>query len=172
MMVKERCKGFRGTYFGFRDSDFGILNPQPAICNPQSGLSLIETTLVILIIAVLSAMIIPKAGFDTPPRSSLDGAAHMIASDIRYAQENAMVNRVSKSVIFTSGSSVYTFNPTHHLDPSGRLPSGVTIGTTITFTFNSLGEPIAGGGNSVTVSGSGGSKTVSVTPYTGKVSIN
>lgn len=136
------------------------------------GMSLIETIIVMVIIGILAAVAIPRVGFDMPQSSSAEGADHMIASDIRYAQEFAMANRVSKSLIFTSGSSVYTFNPTSNLDPSGRLPSGVAIGTTITITFNSLGEPISGGGSSVTVSGSGGSKTISIANYTGKVSIN
>lgn len=164
--------GFRGTYFGLWTSELRILNPRSPIRNPQSGLSLIETLIVTVIIALLMAVVIPRVGFNTSSETSVEGAAHMVASDIRYAQEYAMANRVSKSVTFISGSGLYTFNPPHHLDPSGRLPSGITIGTTVTFTFNSLGEPIAGGGNSVTLSGSGGTKTVSVTNYTGKVSIN
>jgi len=57
------------------------------------------------------------------------------------------------------------------MDPSGQL-SGATIGTTVTFTFNSLGEPTAGGGSSVTVSGGGQTRTISVVNYTGKVNIS
>jgi prepilin-type N-terminal cleavage/methylation domain-containing protein len=155
---------------------FGFLIPQSAIRNPQSGISLIEVILVMVIVAILAAVVIPRAGFDTSPRASVEGAAYMIASDIRYAQECAMANRVSKSVNFVSGASTYTFPATvpstSNLDPSGRLPSGVTIGSNLTVTFNSLGEPTAGGGGSVTVSGGGGTKTISVENYTGKVSIS
>jgi hypothetical protein len=96
----------------------------------------------------------------------------MVASDIRYAQEFAMANRVSKSVIFSTATpTVYTFSPTDTLDPSGRLPSGVTINNNYTITFNSLGEPTTGGGGSVTVTGGGQSSTISVVNYTGKVNI-
>jgi hypothetical protein len=95
----------------------------------------------------------------------------MVASDIRYAQEFAMANGVSKSVNFTSGSSIYTFSPTNNLDPSGQLPSGVTLGSNYTITFNSLGEPTTGGDGSVTVTGGGQSSTISVVNYTGKVNI-
>ena len=153
-------------------SDFGTSTPHSAFRNPQSGMTLIEVVLVMIIVAILAAVVIPKAGFDISPRASLDGAAYMIASDIRYAQESAMANRVSKTVTFSTATpTVYTFNPVGNLDSSGRLPSGVVIGSNLTVTFNSLGEPIAGGGGSVTVSGSGQTRTISIVNYTGKVNI-
>ena len=135
-------------------------------------MTLIEIIMVMVIIGILAATVLPRIDFGaTSSRASVDGAAYMIASDIRYAQEFAMANRVSKSVIFTSVSSVYTFNPTNNLDSSGRLPSGVTI-SDFTVTFNSLGEPTTGGGGSVAISGGGLPKTVSVVNYTGKVNIS
>ena len=155
--------------FGLRISDCGTSTPHSAFRNPQSGMTLIEVVLVMIIVAILAAVVIPRAGFDVSSRASLDGAAYMIASDIRYAQEFAMANRVSKEIRFTSGSNSYSFFPTSSLDPTGRLPSGVTIGTTVTFTFNSLGEPTTSAGWTVTVPGS--TKTITVTNYTGKVSI-
>ena len=139
----------------------------------QSGMTFIEVILVMVIIGILSAILIPRLDLPaTSSRASVDGAAYIVASDIRYVQESAMANRVSKSVIFTSGSSVYTFNPTSSLDPSGQLPSGVTISNNFTITFNSLGEPTTGGGGSVTVSDGVQSKTISVVNYTGKVNIS
>jgi prepilin-type N-terminal cleavage/methylation domain-containing protein len=159
--------------FGFRTSDFGFKIPQSAIRIPQSGMTLIEVIIVMIIIGILIATVLPRIDFgSTSSRVSVDGAAYMIASDIRYAQEFAMANRISKSVIFTSGSSVYTFNPMNNLDSSGQLPSGVTISNNFTITFNSLGEPTAGGGGSVTVSGGGQTKTISIVNYTGKVNIS
>jgi len=136
------------------------------------GMTLIEIILVMAIVGILAAVLIPKFDFAITSRTSVDGAAYMIASDIRYAQDFAMANRISKSVIFTSGSSVYTFNPASNMDSSGRLPSGVTVGNNFTISFNSLGEPIVGGSGSVTVSGGGQTKTIGVVNYTGKVNIS
>jgi len=134
------------------------------------GFTLVEVIAVMILIGILAAIVIPRVGFDTTPRASVEGAAHMIASDIRYAQECAMATRTSKTITFSAGGNSYPFTPSNNLDPSGRLLAGVTT-SALTLTFNSLGEPTTGGGGSVTVSGSGGSKTISVSNYTGKVSI-
>ena len=138
------------------------------------GMTLIEVIVVMIVIGILAAIVIPRFDFTTSSRASADGAVYMIASDIRYVQECAMANRVSKSITFTLNQNFYTFPATvpstSSLDPSGRLPSGVTIGTTVTFTFNSLGEPTTSAGWTVTVSGS--TKTITVANYTGKVSIS
>jgi type II secretory pathway pseudopilin PulG len=152
-------------------ANFGFKTPNSELRTLNSnGISLIEFILVMVIIAILTAVIIPRVGFDTPTRVSVEGGAHMVASDIRYAQECAMATRTSKTITFSGGNS-YSFTPSNNLDPSGQLPSGITASALI-LTFNSLGEPTAGGGGSVTISGSGGTKTVSISNYTGKVSIN
>jgi len=140
------------------------------------GMTLIEVIVVMIIIGIVAAIVLPKIDFGgTSSRASVDGAANMIASDIRYAQEFAMANRVSKTVTFTNGSSVYTFSPASAgMDPSGQLPSGATIGTTVAFTFNSLGEPTTSspGVWAVTVSAGGVTRTTTVLQYTGKVNIS
>jgi MSHA pilin protein MshA len=136
--------------------------------NP-SGFTLIEVIAAMIVVGILAATLLPRIDFGTTSsRVSADGAVYMIASDIRYAQEFAMANWVSKEIRFTSGSNSYSFFPTSGLDPTGQLPSGVTTGTTVTFTFNSLGEPTTSAGWTVTVPGS--AKTITVTNYTGKVS--
>ena len=153
--------------------NYELFSPQSAIRNPQSGMTLIEVILVMVIIGILSAVVVTKLDIGmTTSKASVEGAANMIASDIRYAQEFAMSNRVSKSVVFISGISVYTFNPTSPFDSTGQLPSGVTIGGNFTITFNSLGEPTSGGGGSVTVSGGGQTKSISIVNYTGKANIS
>lgn len=169
-----RWKEFRKKLnCGFWFKNYRFIIPHSAFRIPDClGMTLIEIIMIMVIIGILSVFLIPKFNLDYSSEAALNGAAYLIASDIRYVQEFAMANKVSKSVLFTSGSSVYTFSPTHNLDPSGKLPSGVTITNNFTVTFNSLGEPTTGGGGSVTISGGGQTKTVSVVNYTGKVNIS
>jgi prepilin-type N-terminal cleavage/methylation domain-containing protein len=134
-------------------------------------MTLIEVIVVMIIIGIVAAIVIPRFDFATSTRASVDGAAYMIASDIRYAQEFAMATRASKTITFSAGGNSYSFNPTNNLDPTGRLPYGVTT-TALTLTFNSLGEPTVGGGSSVTVSGGGLTRTITVLNYTGKVNVS
>jgi len=149
-------------------------NPQSAIRNPQLGMTLIEVILVMVIIGIISAVVIPRYDFATSSRASVDGAAYMVASDIRYAQEWAMANRISKQVIFTQNLSTYTFAPTSNLDPSGRLLNVTITSPNYTLTFNSLGEPtsipVANPYVDVTISGGGLPKTIRIWNFTGKVS--
>jgi prepilin-type N-terminal cleavage/methylation domain-containing protein len=164
---------------GLRIADCGIKTPNSELRTVNSkGFTLTEVILIMAIIGILSATAVSRINFTLPTTASVDGAAYMIASDIRYVQECAMANRLSKSIRFTSGNSSYTFPATipstSMLDPSGQLSTGAVVGTTITFTFNSLGEPIAGGGNSVIVRdvGSTEQRTIQVQNYTGKVNIS
>jgi len=181
-------EGFKEqSNYGLRIADCGI--NQAKLRTPNSelrtsfsafripdclGMTLIEIIMVMVIIGILSVFLIPKFNLDYSSEAALNGAAYLIASDIRYAQEFAMANRVSKTVTFSTnppGPTVYTFTPTNSFDPSGQLPSGVTIISNFTITFNSLGEPTTGGDGSVTILGGGLTKTVSVVNYTGKVNI-
>jgi len=161
--------------------NFGFRIPQSAFRIPQSGMTLVEVIAVLAIIGILAVVVLPRIDFGTASSTaSVAGAAYMIASDIRYAQEFAMANRVSKTVTFSNAApaNVYTFSPTSGLDSSGRLPSGVTILDNLTITFNSLGEPVSippatppTSYVSVRVSAGGQNKEIRIQNFTGKVSI-
>jgi MSHA pilin protein MshC len=173
---------------GLRIADCGTKTPNSELpaCPagrriPHSrGFTLIEMVLIMVIVGILAVTVMPRIDFRLPGSASVNGAAYMVASDIRYVQECAMANRVQKQINFTQNSPTYTFGPvgpSSSLDPSGQLPPGVTTTSpTYTLTFNSLGEPtsIVFPDLYVDVIVSGGgvpSKTIRVLNFTGKVSL-
>ena len=127
------------------------------------GFTLIELIMVAVLIGILAVSIVPK--FVDTSAISLQGGAAMVAADIRYTQELAMSTYSPKTITFTTNDTFYTVN-----SQTMNLPPRVSISSGATFTFNSLGEPTAGGGSSVQITAGGSTKTITVESYTGRVS--
>jgi MSHA pilin protein MshC len=128
------------------------------------GFTLVELIMVVVLISILAVSVVPK--FVDTSAISLQGGAAMVLADIRYTQELAMSTHSPKTITFTTNDTFYTVN-----SQTMSLPSRVSISNGATFTFNSLGEPTAGGGSSVQITTVGGStKTITVESYTGRVS--
>jgi type II secretory pathway pseudopilin PulG len=126
--------------------------------------------MMIVIIGILAIVAIPAMMPAT--RVNVREAAEMVASDLRRTQDIAMSENRSRSIVFTSGSGTYTMDAPSYFPTateSETLPTGVTFATTVTITFNSLGEPNA----AATINLSGGGRTVqiSVSQYTGSITI-
>jgi prepilin-type N-terminal cleavage/methylation domain-containing protein len=129
------------------------------------GFTLIELIAVLVVVGVLVAAATVK--FTSTSTISLRAAAEMIQADIRYTQAEAMATNAARSINFVAGNNYYTVG-----SETRDLPSGVTIATGRLFTFDSLGEPTAGGGQSVSVSDGTNTNSITVIDYTGKVDIS
>jgi prepilin-type N-terminal cleavage/methylation domain-containing protein len=126
------------------------------------GFTLIEVVTTLIIIGVLVA--IATTRFIATSTISVRAAAEMIQADIRYTQEAAMTNNAAQSINFVASASSYVVG-----SEIRELPSGVTITVGHLFTFDSLGEPTVGGGQSVSVSDGTNTSIITVVDYTGKV---
>ena len=124
------------------------------------GFTTIELITVMIISAVIGVVAVVK--FTSSSNVAVGGAAKVIQADIRYTQELAMAGYEAKTITFAAGTSSYSVD-----SETQELPSGITISNNFTVTFNSLGEPIAGGGGSVSISGAGNSNSITVSDYTG-----
>ncbi len=160
----------------------------------EGGFSLIEIILVIMLIGIISAVAIVR--FPEFPKTG--AVARNLVSDIRYAKQlaNRLQDTGGNpccGIFFISSTQyrVFTNNNTSTAatDPhtgtameatmTGKY-SGVTLSQTFTnsiLKFNSLGTPYQGSGSgtalgaaaTITVSGAGGDRPVTVEPNTGKV---
>lgn len=130
----------------------------------SKGFTLIELIIVIVIVGILAIMVLPRMIATTT--ISARESAEMVASDIRKTQDLAMSDINSHTITFTSGSGSYTIDQGTANAQTVTLPPGVTINTTITITFTTLGVPNTGATINV------GGTSVVVTQNTGKVTVS
>jgi prepilin-type N-terminal cleavage/methylation domain-containing protein len=160
------------------------------------GFTLIETMLVVVLLAILAAAVLLQSPIE---RVRLNGAAEKVKSDIRYARKLAVSAQERAGVTFNAdGYSVYRDVVSSTLangtsdscstDASGKFVvdftasrcselGGITLGySSDTVAFDSLGRPVDDTGvpfaaqQTVTVTGSAGTKTLTIQVQTGRVS--
>ncbi len=137
---------------------FGSVNLMPAGALRKNGFTALEIIIVVVIIGILAASI----GYRT---LSTTGTSYVVAvdqviADIQYVQVLAMSTLQQQSITFTNGSVTYNM-----AGETRVFPGGVAAGNTVTFTFNSLGEPVVGGDQTLGV----GSVQIRVLAITGKI---
>ncbi len=126
--------------------------------------------MVIVIIGILAFVAIQK--YPTT-EISLETAADMIKSDIRSVQALSMAKHTIQTLTFNS-STEYEFpaigesNKTRNF--ANIFEGGISLSPVpANITFNSLGEPTAGYGSSITITTGSTTKTLTVLRYTGRV---
>ena len=115
------------------------------------GFTLIELTVVIGIVAILSAFAISRINTDS---FNTEGFANQAAAAIRYAQKIAVSQRRNVTVTVSAGSVALSYpdigtpvrqppgtDPFTIAKPSGVTLSGTLVGNTVT--FSALGKPTA-----------------------------
>ena len=133
----------------------------------NSGFTVMELIIVALVMAIIAAAVIPK--IHSQGRIVATMAAELAASDIRAVQNAAMYTGSPKSITFSAGLSVYTASG---LMPEERkLPGNAAPDSDYQITFNSFGEPDAGGVGSFDIISGGEAKAITVSALTGKVTI-
>ena len=147
----------------------------------ERGFTLIELVVVMIVMGLLVWVALPRSFADDV---KLNAAARQVQSDIRYAQELAMITGQRHRIRFYSASNPSPTNRyeivtaagqpvVHPLTRSGSFVvdfnsapwTGLQLDGTLTLEFDSLGRPDAG----QTISLNGGAKTITVTAETGRV---
>ena len=126
------------------------------------GFSLIEFVITITIIAILLVITVPKLMDNTESRLAM--AAKMVRSDIACVQRLAIHAGIPYEITFSDdGYTVADAVSEEEISYGGRFPVvdmgadfGVEISTEGNLTFNSLGEPVTGSLDSVTVASDSG----------------
>jgi prepilin-type N-terminal cleavage/methylation domain-containing protein len=144
----------------------------------KRGVTLIELIVVIVIIAIGATLMIPNMGAWLP-NYRLRSATRDLVSTMRVAQMRAVSNNVDYRVSITGGS--YTLQRFSSglgtfvsEGDTATLPTGVTINsnTFINPASNPLFRPnSSSNGGSIVIGNTKGTRTITVLPSTGRISI-
>jgi len=171
------------------------LKPVPNVSRNFLGFTLIEIMIVMVLLAILAAIIIPQAS-DTR-QDAVIAAARMAAYDMQFAQSEAQKLDARVTVSFDTATERYTIagpsglltNPATHApcdidprtatgEPSLDITSAEFGGGNPSVTFSPDGEPLQGGtevpianGSSVVFTCGNFSRTLTITPTLGKISV-
>ena len=149
----------------------------------SGGFTLVEFVLVMVLLIIMTAVAVPR--FTAVQSLRVNAAARGIASDIRYAQSLAISAGKNHRVVFSAGGytieenaggwQYITFPVTadNFIVQIAADYEGVVIDSSYTVEFNSLGEPVVGGGGSFTVSNGGANpcRQISIVNNIGRVQI-
>ena len=150
----------------------------------DAGFTLVEMMVVIVIIGIAAAMAIPM--ISSSASFQLRSAGNLVAADLEYAKSMAISRGKSYSVVFNTGTNSYQIKDSNGnvVTPPGRksttqFGAGAQLNdvaiSSVSFTagtvaFDYLGSPTAGG--TVQLQAGGLTKTVTVEPITGFISVS
>lgn len=161
------------------------------------GFTLIELLVVIVILSIAAAVVVPMAS--SAGTLQLRSAVNLLAADLEYAKSQSIGTGQRHCVVFDAAAETYRitdaagntishpvkkgFDYVVNFSTDGRLGQvdivSVNFDGTSTVSFDYLGSPYNGAASPtalnsgvVTLGAGGASRTVSVTPVTGFISIS
>lgn len=143
------------------------------LCN-QRGFTLVELVIVIIILGIMAAVAIPRVDF-TSHRAPI--GSDVVVSDIMSTQIAAMSQHKQLSITMVTNSPTYqySFDVLTAIGTARDLTevdTNLKIGTGQVITFNSLGEPVGLlAPATITVTDGTTTKSITIQPYTGKLTV-
>jgi Tfp pilus assembly protein FimT len=144
------------------------------MANNRSAHTLVELIVIVVILAALAFIAVPKLQFAALYRKKADTVARKIVTDLRRTRQLAISNAATNPNGYTLNRSGLTYqivdgngipipNGTFSIDPKITCSDGTY------FRFGPLGDLTGSDSNKLTISAEGKVFTISITPATGIV---
>ena len=140
----------------------------------KSAYTLVELIIVVVILAAMAVIAIPRLRFPTLYRKQADTVARKIVTDLRRARELAISNAATNSNGYAISRTGLTYqivdgNGTPITNGTFTIDSKISCSGGTNFRFGPLGSLTAYDSNQLTVSAQGKIFTISITPATGMI---
>lgn len=148
----------------------------------EGGFSIVELVLTILLLGLIVAVVPPLVPVS---QEGLDGGARKVRADLVYLQQRAMITGQNHGGVFTPGGyELYQVSPatpivdvmtkelfsvTHGARELARFGNNVVVLGNYQVEFDSIGRPVLGGGETLTLSNGTATRSIFINRNTGLV---
>ena len=139
-----------------------------------TGYTFIEIIFVVVVLAVLAAIAIPRLGVPYAIKMKVKTAAQRLVSDLRYTRRLAITNHEDYKLSVGSTNNEYTISDADgtQVGITRSIDSDITVSADKDFIFESLGNADAASDTSISFSADGNQADITVTKATGAVNVS
>ena len=140
----------------------------------KRGYTLLEILFVVIVLAILAGIAIPRLGVDFSTKMKVKTAAQRLISDLRYTRRLAITNNEDYRLSVDSSEKEYSIYDSGDMQvgQTRSIDSDITISADKDFIFESLGNASASSDTDISLSANGNQADISVTTATGMVSVS
>jgi len=140
----------------------------------KKGYTLIETIFVVVVIAVLAAMALPRLTGSFNDKMKVKTAAHKLVSDLRLTRRLAVTRHEDYRLSVDSSGNEYAIYDASNsqVGEIRSIDSDVTISADKDFIFELLGNADVASDTSVSLSNGGNQADITVTIATGMIQVS
>jgi len=176
MVLEYKASAFYLTLFRSGYAGLGLGNMHHTAIR-KNAFTLVELIIVVLFLAILAAVTVPKMNFSAVSKKKADTAARNIITVLHRTRQLAISNAATNTNGFAlnmTGSAPYTGYEIKNLDTTAIMDS-FTIDSNVEctggrkFRFGPLGNLLAGSDSTLTVTAGGKTFTITITSATGMI---
>lgn len=140
----------------------------------NGGYTLIELVFVVIILAVLAAIAIPRLGVGFTVKMKVKTETRRLVSDLRLTRSLAVTNNENYKLSVDASAKEYRIydSADTQAGETRNIDSDITISADKNFIFESLGNASATSDTGISLSAEGHQADIAVTTATGRISVS